>query len=162
MGMAHALGLEGAAQELVDFTPHAPLLRSSDLVYLGAELTQATAWEQSQAVELGLTVIGQSELCRDPRGAAEAARGHLAPGPFLVHVDVDVLDFLDAPIAENVNGRNTGPSIADLGRTLSILLADLDCRGVSLGQLDPAHASADPTALPRLVGALSSALSGHR
>ena len=72
-----------------------------------------------------------------------------------MHVDVDVLDFLDAPIAENVNGRNTGPSITQLGLALTELWQDPECCALSIGQLDPAHAAADPTALPRLVAALT-------
>lgn len=159
MGMAHALALEGAAPEFAGATGRAPLLHPSDLVYLGVDATRETTdWERDQAAALGLAVVDQAALCADPRGAARRARGILTPGPFIVHLDVDVLDFLDAPIAENVNGRNSGPTIALLERALVELVRDPDCRGMSIGQLDPAHASADPSALPRLVSALVSAL----
>ncbi|BBY50427.1 hypothetical protein MARA_38950 [Mycolicibacterium arabiense] len=159
MGMAHALALEGAAPELAGAPGSAPLLQPSDLVYLGVDPTrETTAWEREQATELGIAIIDQAALCDDPRGAAQRARNTLAAGPFVVHLDVDVLDFLDAPIAENVNGRNSGPTIAVLERALIELLKDRQCRGMSLGQLDPAHASSDPTAMTRLVSALVSAL----
>lgn len=162
MGMAHALGLEGAAPELAGAADRSPLLQPADLVYLGVDATgEATDWEREQAVELGLVMVDQAALCDDPRAAANTARAALAPGPFIVHLDVDVLDFLDAPIAENVNGRNSGPTIAMLEQALVPLLGDPDCWGMSIGQLDPAHALADPTALPRLVSALASALSGN-
>nr|WP_275406230.1 arginase family protein [Gordonia sp. JH63] len=160
MGMAHALGLEGAAPELVDLMYRTPLLQPSDLVYLGVDLSRETTdWERGQAAEHRIAVVDQTALCDDPRGAAADARRILASGPFLVHLDVDVLDFLDAPIAENVNGRNSGPTIAILGQALGALLQDPDCWGMSIGQLDPAHASADRTAIPRLVSVLVSALS---
>lgn len=107
-----------------------------------------------------MKLIGQAQLCDDPRLAAIEARNALPPGPFFVHVDVDVLDFLDAPIAENVNGRNSGPTIVQLESALVELFRGTDCRGLSLAQLDPAHAASDPTALPRLIVALSSALAG--
>lgn len=159
MGMAHALAFADAAPELADATGHAPLLRPSDLVYLGVDATrEATDWEREQAAELGLVLVDQAALCDDPRGAARRARGALPPGPFVVHLDVDVLDFLDAPLAENVNGRNSGPTIVILEQALVELLRDPDCRGMSIGQLDPAHARADPSALPRLVSALVAAL----
>jgi arginase len=159
MGMAHALALEGTAPELADATGRAPLLHPSDLVYLGVDTTrETTEWERAQATDLGLAIVDQSTLCADPRGAARRARDTLAPGPFIVHLDVDVLDFLDAPIAENVNGRNSGPTIALLEHALGELLQSPDCRGMSIGQLDPAHASADPSAIPRLVSALVKAL----
>ena len=60
----------------------------------------------------------------------------------------------DAPIAENVNGRNSRPTIAQLGHALADLWRDPDCHALSIGQLDPAHARADPTAIPRLVAML--------
>lgn len=161
MGMAHALALEGTAPELLaGTTNHSPLLQPSDLVYLGVDATRETTdWEREQAADLKLTMVDQAALCEDPRAAAISARAALAPGPFVVHLDVDVLDFLDAPIAENVNGRNSGPTIAILEQALVELMRDPDCWGMSIGQLDPAHASADPTAIPRLVSALASALS---
>ena len=158
MGMAHALELDGTAPQLTKVTGQAPLLRSSDLVYLGVDLTQGTDWELSQVDELQLNVITQEELCADARQAAARARGLLSAGPFMVHLDVDVLDFIDAPIAENVNGRNSGPTIELLERALVVLLQDPHCLALSIGQLNPAHAASDPTALPRLVTTLVSAL----
>ncbi|AFR46917.1 arginase family protein [Gordonia sp. KTR9] len=159
MGMAHALALEGAAPELVGLTNRTPILHPSDLAYLGVDVTrETTGWEREQATALGLAIVDQTRLCDDPEDAARGARSMLAPGPFAVHLDVDVLDFLDAPIAENVNGRNSGPTIAVLEQALVTLLRDPDCLGMSIGQLDPAHASADHTAVPRLVAALVSAL----
>jgi arginase len=161
MGMAHALALEGAAPELAGAPDSAPLLRPSDLVYLGADPTrETTAWEREQVEKLDLAVVDQAALCDNPREAAQQALSTVAGGPFVVHLDVDVLDFLDAPIAENVNGRNSGPTIATLEHALAELLQNPDCRGMSLGQLEPAHASSDPTAVPRLVSALVSALTG--
>ncbi|MFE0748541.1 arginase family protein [Gordonia sp. NPDC058843] len=159
MGMAHALALDGATPELAGLTNRTPLLQPSDLVYLGVDTTrETTEWEREQAAELELAIIDQATLCDNPRNAARDARSILTPGPFVVHLDVDVLDFLDAPIAENVNGRNSGPTITILEQALATLLQDPDCRGMSIGQLDPAHASADRTAVPRLVSALTSAL----
>lgn len=158
MGMAHALALEGCAKELADATGRAPLVDPADLVYLGADVEQATDWERSQRESLGIAVVGQGDLCGNPSAAALAACDALASGPFVVHVDVDVLDFLDAPIAENVNGRNSGPTIAQLEAALAELLRHPDCWGMSIGQLDPGHADSDPTAVPRLIDAIVSAL----
>jgi len=106
-----------------------PLLTPADLVYLGVDREETTEGERKAAAELRLTVVA--------------------------HVDVDVLD---APIAENVNGRTSGPTIAQLGAALSTLWNDPQCRALSIGQLDPAHAASDPTALPRPMDALTDAL----
>jgi arginase len=106
-----------------------------------------------------MTVVSQAELMEHPRRAAGAALSALPPGPFVVHLDVDVLDFLDAPIAENLNGRNSGPSLTQLEPVLEELWRHPDCWALSIGQLDPAHAIADPTAIPRLIDVLAAAAS---
>jgi arginase len=155
MGMAHALGLDGAAPELVDIADRRPLLRPDQLSYLGVEVAATTPWEREQVDELDLTVVTQDELVANPALAADRARQALPSGPYLVHVDVDVMDFLDAPLAENVNGRNSGPTLAQLGLALDELWRDPRCLGVSVGQLVPAHATSDPTALGRFIEALT-------
>jgi arginase len=154
MGMAHALALTGTAVEL---TGGSAVLSPGDLVYLGVDLEGATAWELSTVAELGIPAITQQALCDGPADAATAALARLGSGPFAVHLDVDVLDFLDAPLAEDVNGRNSGPTMAQLQAAMVVLGGDPGFRALSIGQLDPAHARADATAIPRLV-ALAQAL----
>ncbi|MFC7496513.1 MULTISPECIES: arginase family protein [unclassified Nocardioides] len=154
MGMAHALNLDGAAPELAGLAGSRPLLRPAQLSYLGVDLGETTAWERARAAELDVGLVTQAEMVADPARAAAAARQALPAGPFLVHVDVDVLDFQDAPIAENVNGRNSGPTLAQLGLALAVLWREPQCLGLSLGQLVPAHAASDPTSLGRLIEAL--------
>ncbi|GAA1490542.1 arginase family protein [Brachybacterium sacelli] len=162
MGLAHALDLDGAVPELVDALGPGPLLRPSRLAFLGVDETQATDWERTQVERLGLHVVPQDELVQAPARAAVAAREALRPGPFAVHVDVDVIDFIDAPLAENVNGRNSGPTIEQLEQALARLWGDPDCRALSVGELNPVHAAADPEALPRFIAALARALAPRR
>jgi len=158
MGMAHALRLEGTARELTDAAGPSPLLTPTDLVYLGVDATQATVWEREQVQALSISVVSQADVVGDPIGAARQARTLLSAGPFAVHVDVDVLDFIDAPLAENVNGRNSGPTIEQLGLALSELVQHRECWAISIGQLVPAHAAADPDALRRFVDIVALAL----
>lgn len=158
MGMAHALALEGAVDVVVAAAGPSPLLAPGDLVYLGSDVTAETTDGERSAVDaLGITVVSQAELVAQPADAARRARRALGPGPFVIHLDVDVLDFLDAPIAENVNGRNAGPSLAGLQPALVELWRDPACLGLSIGQLDPGHAEGDPTAIPRLIDVLAAA-----
>jgi arginase len=156
MGMAHGLGVPGAAESLVRLTSQSPLLQPAHLSYLGVEpAAEATDWERDQVNRLGISLTTQAELVADPTAAALKASGALPDGPFLVHVDVDVLDFLDAPLAENVNGRNSGPTLVQLGEVLTALWREPGFIGMSIGQLVPAHAASDPTALGRFVEALT-------
>lgn len=156
MGMAHALDLEGAATQLAGIVGDRPILRPEALSYLGVNPErETTAWERDQVQRLGIAVTDQAAMVADPAAAAARARSALPAGPFLVHVDVDVLDFQDAPLAENVNGRNTGPTLDHLERSLRVLWRDPDCIGLSIGQLVPAHATSDPTVLGRLLAAVT-------
>ncbi len=156
MGMAHALGLPGTEEPLVGLAGQGPLLQAAHLSYLGVELaTGTTDWERSQVDRLGISVTTQAEMVANPTAAAVRARSALPDGPFVVHVDVDVLDFLDAPLAENVNGRNSGPTMVQLGETLTALWREPGLVGMSIGQLVPAHAASDPTSLGRFVKALT-------
>ena len=158
MGMAHALRLAGTAQELTEAAGADPLLSPTHLVYLGVDETQATDWEREQRQTLGISVVTQADLTARPVDAAHTVISLLPPGPFAVHVDVDVLDFMDAPLAENVNGRNSGPTIEQLGLALRELVQHPHCWALSIGQLVPAHAASDPDALRRFVGTLALAL----
>lgn len=97
MGLSHALNLEGAAPELVKILGPRPLLRPARLSFLGVDATQATEWERERVEQLSLRVVPQADLVQAPARAATKARDAVLPGPFAVHVDVDVLDFIDAP-----------------------------------------------------------------
>jgi arginase len=158
MGMAHALAVKGAVPELANATRPTPLLTPADVVYLGADVSETTEWERTQVRELGITVVPQAALVDDPQRAARTALDALPAGPFVVHLDVDLLDFMDAPLAENVNGRNSGPTLTQLEPALVELVRHPDCWALSIGQLDPAHAASDPTAIPRLISVLQAAL----
>lgn len=158
MGQAHALGLDGTAPELLDVLGPRPLLRPSRLSFLGVDASQATEWERTCVEHLALHVVPQADLVQAPAQAAAEARDAVLPGPFAVHVDVDVLDFIDAPIAENVNGRNSGPTIEELEHALAELWRHPDCRALSIGELNPVHAAADPDSLKRFIAALGRAL----
>lgn len=156
MGMAHALDVPGAERSLSGLAGHEPLLEPAHLSYLGVGLdAETTDWERDQVERLGISLATQAELVADPTAAARRARSALPDGPFVVHVDVDVLDFLDAPLAENVNGRNSGPTLGQLQEALAALWREPGFTAMSIGQLVPAHAAADPTSLPRLVEALT-------
>jgi arginase len=114
----------------------------------------ATQWEREQADRLGLQVTNSTALAADPAGTALAAFGHLPPGPLAVHFDVDVLDFTDAPLAENTDGRNAGPTRDQATEALIPAARDQRIRALSIGELNPTRCAGDPQALPRFSAAL--------
>ena len=151
MGMAHALSLPGCADELADAFDRRPLLQPSEVAWLGVDPAWATAWEREQADRLALHVESSDSLCSDPAGAAASALAVLPQGPLAVHVDVDVLDFTDAPLAESTDGRNSGPSLEQLQTALLVAARDLRFRVLSIGELNPTRSAGDPDAILRFV-----------
>ena len=87
-----------------------------------------------------------------------AALSHLPPGPLAVHVDVDVLDFTDAPLAENTDGRNTGPTLDQTTQALTAAARDQRMRALSIGELNPTRCAGDPAALARFVTSITRVL----
>src|SRR5580692_1355728 len=86
------------------------------------------------------------------------AFGYLPPGPLAVHIDVDVLDFTDAPLAENTDGRNSGPTLDQAGEALRVAARDPRLRSLSIGELNPTRSAGDPEAIPRFVDVLAGVL----
>jgi arginase len=106
MGLAHAVDLPGCLDILAGAFGSRPLLEADQVVWLGVEPPMATPWEREQADRRGLKITTSQALAADPAGTAAAALRQLPPWPLAVHIDVDVLDFTDAPLAENTDGRN--------------------------------------------------------
>jgi arginase len=159
MGMAHAFGLAGTVDALAGAFGPRPLLEPAQVAFLGAEASLATAWEREQVDRLGLRVTSATALTADPSGSALGAVGVLPAGPLAVHVDVDVLDFIDAPLAENTDCRNTGPTLDQLGQALQAAARDPRLRALSIGELNPTRSAGAPDTIPRFIRMLAATLS---
>jgi arginase len=159
MGMAHALALPGCLDLLLDVLGDKPLLDADQVSWLGVDDRFATDWERSEAQRRGLHVISSDDLAHDPRSAATEALDRLPPGALAVHLDVDVLDFTDAPLAENTDGRNSGPSLEHAALALRTAVADPRFRCLSIGELNPTRSAGEPGALPRFVAVVAGVMS---
>jgi arginase len=154
MGVAHMLGIEGAEPELAGIAGASPLLAPERIAFLG--LAPVTPPEQAVIDELGLPVVPLDRTVADPAGAAREALEALAGcAEVVVHFDVDVLDFLDAPLAENAD-RAPGLPLSAAAAILEELLLDPRTRALTVTEFNPHHGDAATTA--RLVQALAGAL----
>src|ERR1700728_82494 len=124
MGLAHAFALPGTVDALTGAFGRRPLLQPAQVAWLGVDASSATAWEREQADRLGLQVTSGAALADDPLNSATTGLGVLPSGPLAVHIDVDVLDFIDAPLAENTDGRNTGPTLDQVTEALMAAARD--------------------------------------
>ncbi len=158
MGIAHALALPDTVDELRDAFGPRPLLRPDQLVFLGVDDERATAWELDQRARLKLRTHSSEAVAQDPIGAAVRALADLPDAPTVVNVDVDVLDFTDAPLAEDTAGRNTGPSLAALGQALVTVFADARPRVLCISELNPTRTTDDDT-LRRFIETLTAVFS---
>lgn len=158
MGLAHALDLPGAAEPLVSALGRRPLLTSAQLYFLGVEFAAATAWERDQVERLGLPWCASAALAAAPSAQATRALDILPRASMAVHLDVDVLDFTDAPLAESTDGRNSGPSLDRLSAALRVACRDQRFRVLSIGELNPTRATGHPEVLTRFIGCVRNAL----
>jgi arginase len=155
MGLAHALSLPGCLDTLTGAFGRRPLLEGDQVAWLGVEPRMATQWEREQADRLGLYVTTSRALAADPAATALAALSQLPPGPLALHLDVDVLDFTDAPLAESTDGRNRGPTLDQAAEALMTAARDQRMRALSIGELNPTRCAGDADALPRFVSSIA-------
>ena len=135
MGVAHLLGVAGALPELAARRPHADArrLRARAARDVGAD-DRARAARDRRARDL-----------RHPRGARRRrscgrrveALALVGDVPFLVHLDTDVIDFAELPLAENTD-RNVGLAFETVMRALDGLLALNGVRGAHDLRAEPA------------------------
>jgi arginase len=158
MGVAHMLGEQGARRELVEVGPRTPLLDPEMVVVLGWDPDQATDREREAIGRLGLAVVPAAEVSADPVAAAERAVALLGDAErLLVHFDVDVIDFTDTPLSENV-GRNEGLPYDDVAAALKAVVGSPRLAGLTITELNPDHVEEGSGSVERLVGDLAETL----
>ena len=130
MGVAHLLGLPETVPSLAGVGPRTPMLRP-DQVLLFAN-GSSTDFERRTIDELGIQEVQLAQVTSDPAGSARGVVDGWARrfDRLLVHVDADVLDFLDFPIAEETR-RYRGLRFEQLVAVLRELVA--------VTELDDAH-----------------------
>lgn len=155
-GVAHLLDLPDTVPELAALGPCRPLLPPDAILFFAADAI--TPPEARVIAERSLPVMRLAEVKADP--AAAAARAVDWGKRFdrlLVHLDVDVLDFTDFPIAENVR-RGPGLTLAELQASLTVLVSAPNWRALTVTEVNPDHAPAEEKAFARLIAMLDDAL----
>jgi arginase len=156
-GVAHLLDIPGAAPELSGLGSVRPMLKPDQLLFFAAG--NITEPEAATMQALQLRQIPVAEVAADPRATAErAVRWAQKFELLLVHLDVDVLDYADFPIAENVR-RGEGLSWRTLDVALTSLFKAPNWRVLTVAEVNPDHAPDENEAFAKLVGTLGRALS---
>jgi arginase len=156
MGMAHMLDIDGAVDGLAALAGHRPMLSSGQISFLG--LGPHTDFEAEVISDRRLPVVDVQMAASDPLRSARAALSPLSACDGLaVHFDVDLVDFLDAPLAENTD-RGVAPSLTACGEMLSELLTDARVRALTVTEFNPHHGAEDGSTTQRLLEILVSCL----
>jgi arginase len=110
MSIAHMVGIEGSEPAWSGAAGSAPLLRPDQVVLFGHGMSpHSTRFERGVIERLGLARVAFEGVRIDPEAAARRALELLAErsAGYAIHLDVDVVDFTDAPLFEHPS-RNTG------------------------------------------------------
>jgi arginase len=75
----------------------------------------------------------------------------------VIHLDVDVVDFTDAPLSEHPS-RNTGLKLDSMLRALKILASAPGLVAITLAELNPHNAAADDGLLKRFAPSFANAI----
>jgi arginase len=158
MGVAHLLGIPDTLPDLAGLGPRTPMLRPDQVLFFANG--SSTGFERRTIDELGIEEVPLAEVKADPAGAARTVVGGFAARfeRLLVHVDVDVLDFLDFPIAEETR-RYRALRFEDLVAALKVLVAAPNWITLTICEVNPDH-DPDGSSMRRLSEALADILSG--
>ncbi len=148
-GVAHLLDLPGTVAEISAVGARRPLLTAGRVAFVG--------YADDEEDVHGLVPSARftaAHVAIDPGGTARSAVGAVGAGPFVVHVDVDVLDFLDTPAADVPNyGR--GLTLPQLVALLRTLVADPGCAAMTFVEHNPDHGEPGGGTTRALVAALA-------
>jgi arginase len=160
MALAHMLALEGTEAALATATGKTPLLEPRQILLFAHNMRHATRFERAQIERLGLARIALEDVRTDPKAAAQEALQILSRryDRYVIHLDVDVVDFTDAPISEHPS-RNTGLKLGEMLSALKILASGPSLTAITLAELNPHNAAADPGLLERFATSLAAAIS---
>jgi arginase len=146
------LDINGSVDGLAALAAQRPMLSAGQISFLG--LGPHTDFEAAVIAEHKLPVVDVQSAASDPLHSAWTALSPLgACDSLAVHFDVDLVDFLDAPLAENTD-RGTAPSLRACGEILRVLLSDERTRALTVTEFNPHHGSEDGDSTQRLVRAL--------
>lgn len=146
MGLAHMLG-EGEAAP--SWLASAAACRSSSPIRSFSSAggpTRRPRFKRAAIERRQLAVVAVDQVAADPDAAALEARRVITErcDRFVVHFDVDVIDFTDTPLSENW-GRNEGVTYGQALRALHVLLADPALAGLTITELNPDHTENENT-----------------
>ncbi|TDD68638.1 arginase family protein [Jiangella aurantiaca] len=153
MGVAHLLDLPGTAPALSGFGPRRPLITADHVCFFGYADDEEDVHGRVPSWR-----FPASSVAPDPAAAAELALSALTSVTerFVVHLDVDVVNFLDLPAADVPQYR--GLTLDQVMRAVTVLTQHPGFAGLVLTEFNPDHGEPDGSTARRLAEAVATAL----
>jgi arginase len=157
MGVAHLLGIPGTLPALTQLGRPTPLLSPDQVLFFANDNVEP--FERELIGRLGIEQVPLADVAANPTRAADGVVNGWARRfeRLLVHVDVDVLDYLDTPLAENTR-RNRGLRCEQLMEALRSLLKAPNWTALTICELNPDHGESEGKTLRRFCESLAEAL----
>ena len=139
MGMAHLLGLDGAASSLAGLGHRRPLLAGPKVAMVGFEESDLEEPEQELLDLLGVHRFPAAALRERPTEVARAAVSSLgAEMGRIVHFDVDAIDSTDCPLA-NYPHFNSGVTLEAATEVLTEFCSAPNLAALVITEINPDH-----------------------
>jgi arginase len=160
MALAHMLAIDGSEPTLEAAAGKTPLLDREQIVLFAQDPRRTTRFERAEIERLELTRVAVEDVRADPEAAAKHALGFVGAefDRYVIHLDLDVVDFTDAPLSEHPS-RNTGLKLDEMLRALNVLASGPGLVAITLTELNPHNAAADDGLLERFAVSFAEALS---
>jgi arginase len=149
MGVAHMVAEEGTAEELSRQGPRFPLMPEEMIVLFGynpRELNDAEA--EILARRLKMPRYPLEEIRGRAEEVAARALGEVEGRAerFMVHLDVDVIDFTDCPVAD-VPQQGEGLKVQEAISCLKLFVQSPRFSGLTITEINPDHADEEGAVL---------------
>lgn len=157
MGVAHLLGVTGSLPEIAGLGPRIPMLQPEQVLFFANDNIEP--FERQRIDELGIAEVRLAEVVANPTRAAQTVVNGWAAQfeRLLIHLDVDVLEYINMPLAENTR-RSAGLRFDQLMMALRTLLRAPNWAALTICELNPDHAEMDGSTLRTFAEGLADAL----
>lgn len=159
MGVAHMLGLQGTVSKLASIASRHPMIEAENLMLFGTR--NITASEQKQIDELEIKIVTADDVIDDPAKANRKALDWAGQFDRLVlHFDVDLIDFEDFPLSENVR-RKEGLTFKQAMSAIATLLGAPNLAAFTIAEINPDHGREDGSTIREFSQRMVHAITAH-
>jgi arginase len=146
MGVAHLLNVPGCEQKLAAIGKKIPMLNPEQIhFYANGNMTD---FEREIIHKHNIREMSIQAVADDPGGTAKKIRESWTQqfDHLLIHLDADVLNFIDMPLAENCR-RNIGLTFDQLMTALNEFLKAPNWSVLTVTEINPDHGADDGSTL---------------